>query len=60
MGVIINEFEVVNEQPSAPASIDQLTEALPPVTTPPQPLSPAEIVDILRHRTARAARVRAH
>jgi len=58
MAVIINEFEVVVEPPTAPTpepGVQRSNEGKEPV----QPLSPLDMDSIFRQRLERAVRVRA-
>ena len=57
MAVIINEFEVITERPSAAADRAPAQDAAKPK---PQPVSVTEVKGILGHQAARASRVRAH
>lgn len=55
MTVMINEFEVmVDETPERPAQVQE------PAPNHAGAVSPREIIEILRHRVERLARVEAH
>jgi hypothetical protein len=56
MGVVINDFEIIAEAPSAVAS--QRPEDRPP--PPAAGLRPIDLRDTLTHQARRAERLRAH
>ncbi|MDA8018128.1 MAG: hypothetical protein MPN21_11840 [Thermoanaerobaculia bacterium] len=58
MAVIINDFEVVVETPTAPAEPGADTAA--PAPSPAPKLTPHDLHELERHRMERAARVWAH
>lgn len=56
MSVIINEFEIVPEQQGQETAVSPQ----PSAPSSPPPVSPIDIVDVLRRQSDRLNRIRAH